>query len=87
MLFELIHFVYVLQDRGSKEKSPADDLSPRSPPLESKVNLLQELTRILHELFNNPVQIPWDASIFGVDGSHYIYLCKTSWNSFRVPRC
>jgi len=40
MLFELKHFVYVLQDRVSKEKSPTDDLSPRSPPLESKVNPL-----------------------------------------------
>jgi len=36
MLFELLHFVYVLQDRGSKKKSSADDLSPRSPPLESE---------------------------------------------------
>jgi len=25
MLFELKHFAYILQDRGSKEKSSADD--------------------------------------------------------------
>jgi len=68
LLFELIYFVYVLQDRGTKDKSPVDDLSPRSPPLESKVNPLQELTRVCYELFNNPLQIPWDASMFGVDG-------------------
>jgi len=68
MLFELIHFVYVLQDRRSKEKSPADDLTPKSPPLESEVNPLQKLTRIYYELFNNLVQISWDASIFGVNG-------------------
>jgi len=58
----------VLQDRGRKEKSLADDLSPRSPPLESEVNPLQEFTRVCYELFNNPLQIPWDASIFEVDG-------------------
>ena len=32
------------------------------------MNPLQELTRVCYELFNNPLQIPWDASIFGVDG-------------------
>jgi len=40
--------LFVLQDQGSKGKSPAHDLSPRSPPAESQVNPLQELTRILH---------------------------------------
>jgi len=39
----------------------------------------------MYELFNIPVQIPWDASILGWTVSHCIYLCKTSWNSFRVP--
>jgi len=68
MLFELIHFVYVLQDCRRKEKSPADDLSPRSPPLESEVNPLQELTHVCYKLFNNHLQILWDASVFGVDG-------------------
>ena len=58
----------MLEDRGSKEKSLADDLSPRSPPLESEVHPLQEFTCILYELFNNFVQIPWDASIFGMEG-------------------
>ena len=46
----------MLQDQGSKGKSPAHDLSPRSTPAESKVNLLQELTRVLHELFNCPAR-------------------------------
>jgi len=46
MLFELIHFVYVLQDCGRKEKSPARDLSPRSQPFKSEVNPLQELTQV-----------------------------------------
>jgi len=32
------------------------------------VNPLQEFTCILYELFNNLVQIPRDAYIFGVDG-------------------
>ena len=58
----------MLQDQGSKEKSPAHDLSPRSPPAKSEVNPLQELTRILHEYFSNPAQIPWKASIFGIEG-------------------
>jgi len=48
----------MLQDQGSKGESPA----------ESEVNLLQELTHILHEYFDNPTQIPWKASIFGVEG-------------------
>jgi len=48
----------VLQDQGSKWKSPSHDLSPRSPLVKSEVNPLQELTRILHEYFNNPAQIP-----------------------------
>jgi len=48
----------VLQDQGSKGKSPTHDLSPRSPPIESEVNPLQELTHILYEYFNNPTQIP-----------------------------
>jgi len=26
------------------------------------------LTRILHELFAQPAQIPWQLSIFGIDG-------------------
>jgi len=58
----------VLQDQGSKGKSPVHDLSPRSTPAESEVNPLQELTRVLHELFNSPAQIPWQPSIFGIDG-------------------
>jgi len=58
----------VLQDQGSKGKSPAHDLSPRSPPAESKVSPLQELTRILHEYSNNPTQIPRKAFIFGIEG-------------------
>ena len=58
----------MLQDQGSKEKSPADDLSPRSPPTESEVNPIQELTHILYELFNNPAQMPWDASVFRMEG-------------------
>jgi len=73
----------VLQDQGSKEKSPAHDLSPRSPPAESEVNPLQELTRILHEYFNNPAQISWKASIFGIEGVPlYIFDARhlgTSW--------
>jgi len=82
MLFELIYFVYVLQDCGRKKKSPAGDLSLKSPPLESEVNPLQELTRIWHELFNNPLEIPWDASVFGV-----VNAGVPSWNSFRVTKC
>jgi len=58
----------VLQDQGSKGKSSAHDLSPRSPPAELEVNPLQELTRILYELFNNPAQISWEPSIFGMEG-------------------
>ena len=58
----------MLQDQVSKKKSPANDLSPRSPPAESELNPLQELTHILYELFNNPAQIPWNASIFGMEG-------------------
>jgi len=44
----------VLQDQGSKGKSLAHDLSPRSTPAKSEVNPLQELTRVLHRLFNSP---------------------------------
>jgi len=58
----------VLQGQGSKGKSPGHDLSPRSPPAESKVNPLQELTHILYEYFNNPAQIPWQASTLGIEG-------------------
>jgi len=58
----------VLQDQGSKGKSQVHDLSPRSTPAESEVNPLQELTRVLHELFNSPAQIPWQPSILGIDG-------------------
>jgi len=50
------------QEQGSKGKSP------RSPPTEAEVNPIQELARILHELFDSPTQIPWQPSIFGVDG-------------------
>jgi len=57
----------VLQDQGNKGKSLAHDLSPRSPPAESEMNTVQELTRILHEYFNNPAQIPWKASVFGIE--------------------
>ena len=74
MLFELIHFVYVRTVRG-KKKSPASN--PRSPPHESEVNPLQELTKICHEYFNNPLEIEWEASIFGVDNAGvllYIYM-------------
>jgi len=41
------------QEQGSKGKSP------RSPPAEAKLNPIQELARILHELFDSPTQIPW----------------------------
>ena len=44
----------MLQDQGSKGKSLAHDLSPRSTPAKSEVNPLQELTRVLHRLFNSP---------------------------------
>jgi len=50
------------QEQGSKSRSP------RSPPAELEVNPIQELTRILHELFAQPAQIPWQPSIFGIDG-------------------
>ena len=42
--------------------------SPRSPLAEAEVNPIQELARILHELFDSPTQIPWQPSIFGIDG-------------------
>ena len=58
----------MLQDQGSKKKSLAEDLSPRSPPAELEVNPIQELTRILYELFNNVAQMPWDAYVFGMEG-------------------
>jgi len=87
MLFELIHFVDVLRDRGRKDKSPADNLSPRSSPLKSEVNPLQELTRVCYELFNNPLQILGMHPSLGSTVSHCIYLYKTSWNSLRVTRC
>ena len=57
----------MLQDQGSKGKSLAHDLSPKSTVAESEVNPLQELTRVLHKLFNSPAQIPWQPSIFGID--------------------
>jgi len=69
----------VLQDQWSKGKSPAHDLSPRSPPAESEVNPLQELTRILNEYFNNPAQIPWKASIFRIEGVPLYILMQDIW--------
>jgi len=67
----------VLQDRERKQKSPSPAGSPRSPPHESEVNPPQELTKICHEYFNNPLEIEWKASIFGVDNAGvplYIYM-------------
>jgi len=57
----------VLQDCGRRDKSSSDDLSSRSPPLELEVNPLKELTHVCYKLFNNALQIPWDASIFRVN--------------------
>jgi len=69
----------VLQDQGSKGKSPTHDLSPRSPPTESEVNPLQELTCILHEYFNNLAQIPWKTFIFGIEGAPLYISMQDIW--------
>jgi len=46
MLFQLIHFVFVLQDGGMKEKSPiVGGLSPKSQSLQTDGNPIQELVR------------------------------------------
>jgi len=70
MLFELIHFVSMLQGGGTKDKSPVlGDVSPGPQPLRIDVNPLQELARIFAELFWSPCLIPWDTNIFGVDNN------------------
>jgi len=42
-------------------------------------NPLQELTRILHEYFNNPAQISWKASIFGIGGVPLYISMQDMW--------
>jgi len=43
------------------------------------VNPLQEFTHILHEYFNNPAQIPWKASIFGIEGIPLYISMQDMW--------
>jgi len=59
MLFQLIYFVSVLHDGGWKEKSQiVGGLSPKSQPLQTDGNPIQELARISHELFKSNCVIP-----------------------------